>query len=262
MRPFYVLQQYNNGIGNFINCTPTIIGLYKRFAARVPVLFQRSEIADMFLECPYIEFISDVEGREMVLSSSFVNQDIPDWLYLYHCTVGFTTNDFSAQRDIPHTYVDRVDKPNEIPNKPFVAFLRGCFADNQYYFKDPGVEAYRMAIDSVVSAGLMPVFLGNSKDYDRGIRELLEGVNDYTVVLDDVRKSLGAIRTAEFVVSNDTGFYHAAAALKKPTFVFWKDTNWEKNRAPGNTVRYSFKNRWGEDWREWIESRQSSVTCQ
>ena len=46
-------------------------------------------------------------------------------------------------------------------------------------------------------------------------------------------KMRAMIREADFIVCNDTGLAHAAAAMNKPMTILWKNTSLPKNGNPG-----------------------------
>lgn len=54
----------------------------------------------------------------------------------------------------------------------------------------------------------------------------------------DVRKALALIREADFVVANDSGLAHAAAAMKKNMIILWKNTSLPKNANPNKNCVY------------------------
>ena len=70
------------------------------------------------------------------------------------------------------------------------------------------------------------------------------------MIKDDIIGSLAALNDADFVISNDTGMYHAAGALDKRQFVMWKDTNKIKNSTPSKKAYIS--NDWIKDFKKWI----------
>jgi ADP-heptose:LPS heptosyltransferase len=49
---------------------------------------------------------------------------------------------------------------------------------------------------------------------------------------------------AKFVIANDTGLAHAAAAMKKKILILWKDTKFPKNSNISDKTEYLMK----EDW--------------
>jgi hypothetical protein len=75
----------------------------------------------------------------------------------------------------------------------------------------------------LVKAGLSVCSIGMK-------REHVPGTTDMTGL--SLRETLGLLRRARAVVSNDTGFYHCAAALRTPTVVLFTFTSVKKNYDP------------------------------
>ena len=75
------------------------------------------------------------------------------------------------------------------------------------------------------------------------------------VILDSIKDTLAAINNSRFVISNDTGFYHAAGAMSKDSFIIWKDTSLVKNQAPHKNCFFSRKGNWEVDFNKWIENK-------
>ena len=63
--PFYVHQHPHFALGNFINCTPAIQWLAKKYDARIPVLFDTEYVRQCFLDCPFIEIIDAPRGKRL-----------------------------------------------------------------------------------------------------------------------------------------------------------------------------------------------------
>ena len=80
-------------------------------------------------------------------------------------------------------------------------------------------------------------------------------VGDTVTVLNSIEDTLAIINNAKFIITNDTGFYHAAGALQKDSFVLWKDTPLIKNQAPSSTCFFSRKGKWEDDFKEWIKNK-------
>ena len=80
------------------------------------------------------------------------------------------------------------------------------------------------------------------------------------IILNDIRKSLGALYHSDLIISNDTGMYHAAGALNKKIFVLWKDTNFNKNKSPGKKCIFSQNKAWWEDYRKMIDENTYNYT--
>ena len=244
---WFVHQHRDFGVGNFINCTPTLMSLFDHYQQPIPVLFDRPEVRDMFLSCPFIRSITPEEahGTPMLFSSQLCNQLIPDWLFIYRQLIG--PPHIQSTR---HTYVDLCHKPVEVESDNYGIVFRGCHASNHVDIKDPGEDIY-VEILGQLKDKYDFVFAGTTIDQERGLLSVQPFFPNSLLLLDNMRKTLGALRHARFVITNDTGMYHAAAAIGVPSFVMWKDTNFNKNRAPGLSSFFSFKGNWSPDFRRW-----------
>ena len=49
---------------------------------------------------------------------------------------------------------------------------------------------------------------------------------------------MSILRQCDSFISNDTGLYHVAGALKKSGLVLWKKTNFIKNKSPYEGIRH------------------------
>jgi hypothetical protein len=119
--------------------------------------------------------------------------------------------------------------------------------------------------------GITPVLVGGEEDntwwFDRMSRW---GYGIVNMAHDNMRQQLQLIQNAQLVIANDTGFYHAAAAYKKPLFVMWRKTKFIKNRCPSyqdNLGNYypifsrsdselegENTNKWRTDFDKWFET--------
>tara|TARA_B100000315_G_scaffold257762_1_gene307613 strand:- start:1547 stop:3160 length:1614 start_codon:yes stop_codon:yes gene_type:complete len=250
---YYVFQKRGWGIGNFIMCTPTLKTLSDHFGVPVPVHFDDSHIEEMFIDCPFIKIINqeNIFDREILFGSDLINEDIEDWQYIHQLVTTHLSIQFES---IPQTYVDSCPKPGELGKRSCV-IVRGAANDSWIPEKDPGDDIYKHILEQV-SKEFKVVFIGATSDYERFIKSMKNWVEDPIIILDDMRKSLGAISGAEFVISNDTGMYHAAGALNKDVFVMWKKTLFTKNKSPGNNCKFSFPRHWKEDFDDWYNERR------
>ena len=111
------------------------------------------------------------------------------------------------------------------------------------------LKLYKPHISDKIYKNYEIVFIGSDKDNER-LNPLIKHVEKKYVILNDIKKSVGSIIGAKFIVGNDTGMYHVASAFDKHIFVLWKDTKFEKNRSPGTNCYYSFKNNWEKGFDE------------
>jgi ADP-heptose:LPS heptosyltransferase len=253
MVDFYILQRRDFAIGNFINCTPIIKTLSDHYKEKIPVKFLSKSVEDMFINCEFIEPIKgeEVSGKEVLFTSKLINQKIPDWEYAHNVI----TEQLGIKTDkIPHTYVDQCEVPKELIGSKYMVIVRGGVESKHLHKKDPGFEIYKYIMDKV-SKNYKIVLIGSSNDRER-INPIERYLDNKNVYLNNIRKSLGVLNGASFVVANDTGMYHAASALNKYVFVLWKKTNFKKNKSPGKNCYYSFEEHWEKDfdgWYDWYE---------
>lgn len=246
MIDFFCRQEKTFGLGNFINCTPTLKALAYYYKEPIPVLFET--IGEAFEDCKFIKHIKKPKGKEL-FGSYTINSQMPDWEFIYKEVQLKLRINLPC---IPYSYVDAVEKHVSIENSYYV-IVRGCFSNipHKVSSKDPGDNIYINIIrDLEHRTSIKAVFVGTKDDYNRAKltfdiigRRLKWGETT-------LRDALSLVNSAKFVIGNDTGLVHAAAALNKDTFCMWKKTDKIKNRARGE-VCYSYSNHF-ENFRKWI----------
>lgn len=224
----YARQTLGWGMGNFINCTPAIKWLSLRHQKPIPVLFEEEYLKVMFQDCDFMEIIEESHGimDEPTVDSKWTNQTQPDYMYLFERISG-------SKENCPHTYVDSIQNPLLL-SRPYVVFIRGGIFGSEPK-KDPGQDIYFKIAEEVYNLGYEIIYLGVDRDYTRWSVEFMAHFHNE---LGELRRKLGILNGAEFVVSNDTGLYHAAGALKKKGFILWKDTPFVKNQSPNKEFTY------------------------
>lgn len=236
----YARQLKGFGIGNFVNCTPALQILSNHISRPVPVWFQQKEIAELYEDCPFIETINKPLKR-LVLCSSYINRVIPDWQY----QAKLIKARFNLNCDIPHTYAPKYNNFGELNH--FV-ICRGMVNDSWANRKDPGDDIYKKIINFLEQKHQL-VFIGTDADFERTHNRMIEWCDKQPIIIkNDIKTSASAILKARGVITNDTGMYHVTAALNKPQFVMWKDTNFNKNKAPGENNYFSFVGEWEKDF--------------
>ncbi|OGI07756.1 MAG: hypothetical protein A2Y40_09300 [Candidatus Margulisbacteria bacterium GWF2_35_9] len=250
----YVHQINGYGIGNFINCTPTIKYLSDYYHQKIPVYFDNGTIKRMYENCPFIDILNEKEAskKECLFSSALVNGWIPDWLFIYKKVLKRQKIKVDLN-NIPHTYVDSYPTLDAYQDKKYVVIIRGMVDYTPYWIKmkDPGDTIYKYIIEKLEKEYQI-VFIGGESDYNNNICRMETWCDGY-VQLNSIQKSLGLIAGASLVVSNDTGMYHASGALNKKIFVMWKKTLFKKNQSPGLNCFYSRLNRWQKDFDSWLD---------
>jgi ADP-heptose:LPS heptosyltransferase len=251
---YYIHQVKGYAIGNFINCTPTIQFLANYYQTKIKVLFYDKIVERMYLNCNFIEIITEKEADDLILlfSSKMVNALIPDWQFIFKKVIR-KLRIKASNKDIPHTYVDTKIIPKEYQNKEYVVILRGHAEGSGWLDKkDPGDDIYKYFLEKISQKYLI-VFIGADIDYDRYINYMKDWVQKSNIELNDIEKSLGLILGAKFIIGNDTGMYHVAGAYNRPVFVFWKDSLYPKSKSPGKGCVFSFKTNWYNDFDKWEE---------
>jgi len=247
----YVHQTKHYGIGNFINCTPAIIETSKHYKHKIDVVFDSESVAKMYENCKYINIVNldKVTDKYLLFDSSLINKEIEDWRFV-HSSIASRLN--ISTNSIPHTYVDKVDY-NPCSEK-YCVIMRGGgpLSDQWLELKDPGDSIYKSIINTIGQSYKI-VFVGADVDYERFINKMETWCDNPIVILNDIRKTLGALNNASFVITNDTGMYHASCALKTKTFVLWKDTWFIKNKGPGSTCAYAFEDKWSLEFNNWYK---------
>ena len=93
--------------------------------------------------------------------------------------------------------------------------------------------------------------------YQSFINKMEVWCNKPIVILNDMRKTLGALNNASFIIANDTGMYHASGALDIKTLVLWKDTFFVKSKCPGLSCTYAFEDKWSLEFNNWYKKIMS-----
>jgi ADP-heptose:LPS heptosyltransferase len=161
----------------------------------------------------------------------------------------------------PHTFIDHHHPLEELKKfEPFCVILRGCSRHNLaangqgalFERKDPGTAIYQLILKDLLRKGITPILLGTDGDLPQ-LKEIVKDQPNTVLILNSMKKSLAAIKQSVGVIANDTGLYHASVALRKKTFVLWKNTPFEKNRAPGEEATFAFENNYKASYYHWIE---------
>ena len=275
---YFIRQKFGFNIGNFIMCTPVIKALSIHFNQKIKVSFEDPVTAKLFDNCDFIESIKvdrececdgvtknvecvvnrvdsgKSEKLTMLFSSATGSLNKPEWLDKWQLVESFFKLDLG-----PHlnTYVDLYPLPPMLNDNNYCVILRGCAGPvNSLSLpsKDPGDSIYKSILDKLNNK-IKIVFVGNHVDNERFIKRMGQWVNNKVVILDSIKDTLAAINNSRFVISNDTGFYHAAGAMSKDSFIIWKDTSLVKNQAPHKNCFFSRKGNWEVDFNKWIENK-------
>ena len=198
----------------------------------VPVYFEFDFIKQCFLDCPFMEILDKRPEERETFGSWLINgnNDCPDYIHVYR----EVTKRFPLYGDLPHTYIDKAE---EIKAPKYnTLFIRGSGSERKAYLdsKMPKDEYYIEYFAKNLSGDYTEAFTGSQIDLDRS-NGLFDSMIHYT---DNIRMSLALIREADFIVTNDSGLAHAAAAMNKPMTILWKNTSLPKNANPNKNCRY------------------------
>ena len=263
-----VIQKRGYEVGNFINCTPAIRAVAEVLGRRVDVFFETPAVAELVRDADFITpILKRPENGRVILTTFRSHRDAPerpDWLDIYDA-VGRRM--YGHHGPCPMTYVDRPSLAEvgleELEAEPYAAIVRGAASQRWHRAKDPGDAVYYFAAMTLFDDyAIRSVLAGGPNDarwWGKKMAGWFDHIRDETG--NGLRKALAIVANAELVVANDTGLYHAAAALGRPTFVFWKRTRFEKNRAPGASVTYGHESRWVKALAVWLKAgRQEEKT--
>ena len=233
----WILQHKDYGLGNFTNLTPTIKELSKSWGKSVDVYFESPFVEEIFNQSPYINPLKTKPSTKPLFSSSLINKDIQDWRFVYEC---FNTDNSK----IPHTHV---------PERKTVCIMNGCATNGpKRDAKNPGGDVYKEII-SMIPVDFDLYFIGNVDDWEAN--DWINECEISTIAVSEPQLCQHLIRTCDFVISNDTGWYHVAGAYQKKGFIMWKDTLFLKNQSPNKNFFYSKKNQWTNDFKKWLTTK-------
>jgi len=226
----YVHQDELYGLGNFINCTPTIKLMADHYGKPVPVYFDLKFIEECFLDCDFIEILKEKPSERPLFTSGLIGRNTcPDYLHVYKSI----TQSMPLYGELPHTYVDRCEEIKEFSYN--IVFIRGSGSEDPYYVsqKMPDDSYYRAYFNENMTDNYTQAFVGSEGDIKRS-NGLFDGMAKYT----GIRLALALIRDADYIVANDSGLAHAAAAMKKNMVILWKNTALPKNANPNEFCTY------------------------
>ena len=227
----WIHQHELYGLGNFINLTPTIKLLAEHLGHPISVYFDLDFIKQCYLDCPFIEILDERPSDPPAFSSGLINvrNNCPDYLHVYR----EVTKRFPLDGELPHTYVDSAVEI-EAP-KYNTLFIRGSGSEQRAYLdsKMPDDRYYKEYFARNLSGIYTEAFTGSEQDVERA-----DGLfEDMTCYVGGIRLALALIREADYIVANDSGLAHAAAAMQKPMTILWKNTSLPKNGNPNSNCR-------------------------
>lgn len=238
----YCLQLNNARLGNFINLTPTLQSLAEYYGYKVPTYFETNYVRQCFLDAPFLQILQSKPTEDPLITSTAYKRDIysePDYKYIwnkYNKLYGF-------RAEMPHTYVDSpaLSGMADLFGRFFVVSNGSGFYDGKYeHLKVIDKAVFNSLINEVP---MRSVFVGSKEDQPHAPK------CDYYFT-GDIRASLALIARASFVLTCDGGMMHAAAAMRKPMFVLWKNTNSIKSCPP---FGYICKDNYRSEFLHWLK---------
>jgi hypothetical protein len=239
----YVYSGKGLGLGNFINMTPMLSSLSDHWKRPVPVFTESKLIMECYQDCPFIEF-EDHPGTEMVFHTRLYKLQeqqngkylIPDYEFLWE----LGKRQFKYKGKMPHTYIDK-HKP--IGN--YILFVNGAGAWKREYLEKKMItpQVYRNISNHIGRAD--KAVLGS--EFCNNPLKFAEDFRGYPIQI-----QLALISGCKMLITNEGGLAHAAAAMNKPVFIMWKQTDRIKNMNPGKNTFYSYSNHF-ENFKKWYK---------
>jgi ADP-heptose:LPS heptosyltransferase len=237
------LQHRDFGLGNTINCTPAMIAYYNHTGKRVKAMFHSEYIEKVFQKADFLQIVDSMDGTD--ICSNMINQKIPDWKHVLQ--IASDKFDLPKTENPPHTYVDGCNDDQIEAN--LVVLCNNCANEAKRHTKCIDFAVYKEITQYFKKKGFAVVMLGSMADEQ--YNEPIWSKSDILFKSIDITKQLELIKMAKYVVTNDTGLYHVAGAMKKKGIVFWKDTNPIKNLSPNKNFRHSYGN-YLKDFEKWV----------
>ena len=211
MLNFYVEQSQGFGLGNFINCTPTIKALYKEHGEKIPVLFRQDYVKQCYINSPYIEIIESGRLRSRLFGSDMINRrnDCRDSDFIEINVLGATC--------LEDTFIDEVEPYKH--GEPYGLFINGAGNHSEEYLQRKIVDLDTQQLIQELSP-ITVLGTGSEADAEN---------NMFYGSYGDIRESLAMVAGASWVITNATGFYHVAGAYKKVQLCLWKDCKRPRN---------------------------------
>lgn len=199
------------GLGNFIHQTPAYQRLAEKTGEKVRINFTRDYVRKCFLDCT---FIDETQQEGKYKPDYDINYKLKDYEFCFQEIVG---ENYSPKYPI---YVDAPSNGTKIEGN-YIVFTNGAGASTLQYQLDKRMTLQMLCsiLDIAVIHNYKLVFVGDSIDWDVSVSMVSDLQTYVTPIIDDIRDCLYVMNNASLVIANDTGLYHAAAALQKPIVV-------------------------------------------
>lgn len=228
----YFHQQKYWGLGNLIMATPMLQLASQKTKKPIDCYFDNDQLASLFSDSSFMRII---EKKPSVPPKYGSSRCPPNKRKSYESDSEALCRLFLKHSGpIPNTYIDRPNKNEyllERDSRKYIAVFHGCLGKAWLAKKDIGAKNRQMVLESILNRGMVPVILGSLSDKKSfWINNNLNGCLDFIDKL-SLRKSIAVLSQCDAFISNDTGLYHAAGALKMRGAVIWYKTNHVKNRS-------------------------------
>ena len=232
-------QKKGWGLGNFIMATPCLELLSKKYNNKINVFFYNKNIEELFKSCNFINILDKKPSCKPIgTSSSFSKKRLKRESDIeLNCRILV-----KKYNKIPSTYIDNIE--NNILNKKldltYVAIFHGCLGKVFQDRKDIGASTRQYLLSFLLKKNCIPVLLGSKGDSDKyWVKNNLSNsrILNYIGKL-TLKESVGVLNSCDCFISNDTGLYHVAGALKKKGLVLWKKTSFHKNKSFFSDIEY------------------------
>lgn len=228
MSNYWVLQKKSFGLGNFIMATPALRLLSERRKEKIKVFFETGIISQLYSHCPFIKILKKRPGKRPNFVIGAIRRGKTEGDSEAYCRV----LKVGRPSNMP-TYIDTVQTktlPKQDGEK-CVAVFHGCLGKCFRKKKDIGAESRQYILDTLVKNKIKVILLGTNSDFKHyWTRNDLSNVENYLGKC-SLSDSISLLSQCDNFISNDTGLYHVAGALKKEGLVLWKHTKYLKNKA-------------------------------
>lgn len=236
------IHQINNfGLGNFIAMTGALRQKSWLDESPVKVYFDNREIADCYQDCQFIEVLSEKPATKPAYTTAAPTRNDGESDYEAWGRI-------LSLNKILDPYIDR---PNacliDMDAHPCMAIFCGCAGAHWLEKKRISARVLTAIIKESIGSGLNVYLLGNESDNGNFWMPVKRNKCIDLIGQLSLRDTLSVLARCDFFISNDTGLYHAAAALKINGLVMWNKTPFAKNRAPFNGIRHVHGNDQDDD---------------
>jgi ADP-heptose:LPS heptosyltransferase len=211
--------------------TPALQLISRQINNKVKIVFGTKALQELYKHCKFIKIINAQRSfRKIIMPKRRPGEsDIEAYCRIFAGTR-------KPIQKLPHTYVDGNITKTLKDKKQCVAVFHGCLGRKYVNGKDIGIKVRQHIIDCLCARNMIPVLLGTKKDYINYWKyNNIDKCKNYIDKL-SLKDSVSILAQCQYFISNDTGLYHVAGALKKPGLVIWRRTDPIKNKTPFNEI--------------------------